>query len=357
MQTEVVTVAVGGGRYDSWKGVNIRASVKEAARSCELVLEAECGRAAVAAVFQDQTPIAVYAGSDLIFTGYVDSLSPELGPDGPSEIKICGRSKGADAIDSSADHTKPDYVGKTLLDIAKDQDAFGIGFTSDTTFSPLDRFRFNPGESLFRGLEILARDQGVTLAGQADGSIRFTTAGASPPRQPGTLVEGVNIKRGSSQHNSANRHSEVHVHGQAAKGNGKQATQITAKATDSTVQRHRPVHVLHRGHATQDRVTKHAAHRRDREAGNGLTASITTAGWRDESGALWTPGNKVWVSSPFLQLSQDMLIESIDYAQDGTDEGTRCVLALVDPRAHGGQAGQVNKSGSSWGMDSSGASS
>ncbi len=353
MQTEIVTVVVGGQKFSSWEKVNVRASVKEAARSIELVVAAEFGPDVVAQVFQDQTPIAAYAGSDLIFTGYVDDMKPELGSDGPSTITISGRSKGADAIDCSADHTKPDYVNRTLDQIAQDQDAYGIGFTTDTTFAPIDRFRFNPGETLFRGLEILARDHGVTLAGQSDGSIKFTTAGANPPRQGGYLLEDFNIKRGSSSHNSANRHSEVHVHGQAAKGTGKQNTQINAKATDDTVGRHRPVHVLHRGNATQDRVTKHAQHRRNREAGNGLTAVITTPGWRDETGALWLPGNKVWVSSPFLQISQDMLIESADYQQDGTDEGTRVVLNLVDPRAHGGQAGAVNKSGSSWNMDAS----
>ena len=367
MQTEIITVVVGGQRYDSWVSVNVRGSVKEAARTVKLVVAAEFGAAAVAQGVQDQTPIAVdaggarlfpgygagYAGDDLIFTGYVDDKQPDLGPDGPATITISGRSKGADAIDCSADHTKGDYVGKTLDQIAQDQDIFGIGFTTDTTFEPIDRFRFNPGETLFRGLEIVARDHGVTMAGQPDGGIKFTTAGANPPRQPGYLAESLNIKRGSSSHNSANRHSSVHVHGQSYKGAGRQNTAINAEAKDDTVQRTRPVHVLHRGHATDKRVKKHAENRRNREAGGGLTAIITTPGWRDETGALWTPGNKVWVSSPFLDISQDMLIETIDYVQDATDEGTRCVLNLVDPRAHGGAAGKVNKSGSSWDMDDS----
>jgi prophage tail gpP-like protein len=353
MQTETVTVVVGNQRYDSWISVNVRGSVKEAARSIKLVVAAEFGADQVAQAFKDQTPIAAYAGSDLIFTGYVDDLQPELGPDGPSTITISGRSKGADAIDCSADHTKPDYVGKTLHEIAKDQDVFGIGFTTDTKFDPIDRFRFNPGESLFRGLEILARDHGVTLAGQPDGGVKFTTAGAVPPRQPGFLAQGVNIQRGSSSHNSANRHSNVHVHGQSYKGVGKQNTAIDAEAKDKTVKRVRPVHVLHKGHATDKRVKKHAEHRRNREAGGGLTAIITTPGWRDETGALWTPGNKVWVSSPFLMISQDMLIEAADYLQDGEQEGTRVVLNLVDPRAHGGKAPKVNKSDSTWDMDDS----
>ena len=353
MQSEIVTVVVGGQRYDSWVSVNVRGSVKEAARTIKLVVAAEFGAAALSQVFQDQTPLAAYAGDDLIFTGYVDDKGPELGPDGPSTITISGRSKGADAIDCSSDHTKPDYVGKTLHQIAQDQDIFGIGFTTDTAFDAIDRFRFTPGETLFRGLEILGRDHGVTMAGQSDGGIKFTTAGAAPPRQPGYLLEGLNIKRGSSSHNSANRHSDVHVHGQSYKGVGRQNTAINATAKDSTVKRPRPVHVLHRGHATDKRVKKHAENRRNREAGGGLTAIITTPGWRDETGALWAPGNKVWTSSPFLDISQDMLIESADYLQDGTEEGTRVVLNLVDPRAHGGKEGKVNKSGSTWAMDDS----
>ena len=354
MQTETVTVAVGDGRYSSWKSVTVRGSVKEAARSFKLIVAAEFGAAATNVLFQDQTPLTILAGGDLIFTGYVDDRLPEIGPNGPSQITISGRSKGADAIDCSVDHTKPDYVQKTLLDFAQDQDAFGIGFSSDVAFDPIDRYRPLPCESLFRSLEILARDHGVTMAGQPDGGIKFTRAGVAPPRQPGALVQGVNIMLGSASHNSANRHSEVHVHGQAYKGVGKPNTQINAVASDSTVKRHRPIHVRHRGHATKARVAQHATHRRNREAGNGLTAIITTPGWRDETGALWTPGNKVWTESDFLDLSQDMLIETIDYLQDAK-EGTRCVLNLVDPRAHGGSGGGVNESGGGWGFDSSGA--
>jgi len=69
---------------------------------------------------------------------------------------------------------------------------------------------------------------------------------------------------------------------------------------------------------------------------------------------LWTPGNKAYTVSPSLYLCQYMLIEHVSYEQGGAaTEGTYCVMELVDPRAHGGRGGGVNKSGADWGFDDS----
>ena len=85
-----------------------------------------------------------------------------------------------------------------------------------------------------------------------------------------------------------------------------------------------------------------------------MRAQATLKSFRDDGGQLWTPGNKVFVMSPSVALTQYMLIESVVYSQTGEENtGTRCVLSLVDPRAHGGKSGGVNKSGADWKFDAS----
>lgn len=362
MTPDVVMVAIGGQEFTNWEDVEITAAVNHAARSFKLVAAFDGSLSR----FVPFTPVTIFANGDLIFTGYIDERSILLEAK-KSQLTLSGRSKGQDMIDCSADHTKGDYVNKSPLDIAKDQDAFGIGFSSDAALDPIDRTRPNPGESLFSFVSDLCDEQDLTMTGMPDGSIKMTRAGANPPRQAGALIEGVNIEKaeghlGSSgkdkhgRHSSAHsRHSHVHVHGQRYRDNGAAATQIHSLAQDSTVPRYRPHHHLHHRHTTAGHVKKKAQHKREAEAGNGLRATVTAASWRDDAGAIWAPGNKVFVQSPSIGIVQDMLIEQVTYKQSGAEhQGSECLLALVDPRAHGGSGSAgVNKSSPDWGMDTS----
>lgn len=360
----IVSVVVGGQTYTGFEVVKVRASVKQAARSFALKIAAENGPDATASIFQPFTQLQIFAaiadgsadgqggsGQVQLFDGYVDKYKAKLSKQEAS-IDVEGRSKGQDVIDSAVDHQKSDYVQKSPLDIAQDQDVFGVGFSADFPMTQVDRWRPNPGASVFHSLDQLCHDAQCTMAGQADGSIKMTQAGVSPPRQPTPLIEGQNILTIEGDIDVSDRHSSVTAHGQAAYGNGAQNTQISSTATDSTVPRKRPHHIHHHHHTDQNRITLKAQNHRDKEAGNGIKASVTVQGWHDDSGMLWTPGNVVWLESPFAAIVQDMLIESVDYEQDDKN-GSLCKLSLVDPRAHGGQGGGVNKSGKSWSMDSS----
>ena len=344
---EIVRVAVGGQNFYSWMEVAIDASVKAAARSFTLKASLVLGSGdATAQLFMPPAKVQIFAGDELMATGYVDRYRPYLRP---REVgfTVSSRAPGADAVDCSADHTKGDYVGKTLLQIAQDQDAFGIGFKADFALDPIDRTRPNIGESLFGFLNAHLDDAMCTMAGQADGSVLFTQAGATAKRQPGALIEGVNLHISEADHDWSKRHSEVHVHGQGHKGTGASATQIHAVSSDGAVTRHRPLHIVHPGHTDSDRAAKRARHHRDCAAGEGTRLSTTSPTWRDSTGALWVPGNKVWTEAPTLNLVQDMLIESVRWRKSA-DRGEYAELELVDPRAHGGQGGGVNKSDAIW---------
>lgn len=345
MPSENVAVEVAGRRYSGWRHVSARGSVKEACRSVSLTTAAVLGSEATLALFQVFTPIRVYGGSDLVFAGYIDIRRARCDMQA-GHIEIGGRTKAQDAVDCSCVHRTGRFKGRTPLDIAKELDAFGVGFSADVELDEVPEFQLQPGESLFSTIERLCRDQGVTLAGQADGSVKLTKAGQTAKRQAGALRQGVNIEIGESEFNSSNRHSKVIARGQSYDGHGDGALRLEETSEDSTVPRYRPLIHVHDGNADRKRLATRAKHRRDKAQGEGVRASVMTHGWRDEAGMLWTPGAKVWVESAFLGLAQDMLIEAVDYEQD--EDKTIATLALVDPRAHGGAAGSVGRaSGSS----------
>jgi prophage tail gpP-like protein len=347
-QQEVITVVAGGKRYSAWTRVQISAAMNEAARSFRLEVAAEAGAIATAWTFKAGTLIEIYAGSDLICKGYVDEYNPSLSKD-TAQVNIAGRSKSADLIDSSAEHKTGRFDKKNLQEIGKELDQAGVGITTDQSLEQIEFYQITQGESVFRVLEKQARSQGLTLMGEADGSLKITKAGTK--RHAGAIIEGVNLLSGEANHNFSNRHSKYIVKGQKASGSGAQSLEIEAIARDAGVGRNRPIIIIQDDDTTKDKAKKRAKGRRDRAAGASLKASITMQGWRDDSGELWQPNRLIWVQSPFLYITQDMLIESIAFGQDSG--GTTAKLSLVDPRTYGGKTSKAAKSGEAWKQDDS----
>lgn len=351
MGDELITVTAGGGRWSAWRRVMVRASFQHAARSFEIEAAVERGGAATAWTFRAGTAIDIYFNGDLACRGYVDRYQPSLGEHDTAEASISGRSKSQDFIDSSAMHDTGQFKDKTPQEIGAALDQFGVGIATDEQLKKVPVYRITPGETAFRCLEKLCREQGVFPVGQADGSIKITKGGKG--RHAGALIEGRNIKRIEADHNFSGRHSDVIVRGQRPYGHGEDALQIEAKARDAEVGRYRPVLVFHDGDTDKDRAKSRAETRRDREAGNSLKANVTVQGFRDDAGKLWEPGLLIFVESPFADVHQDMAIEAVTFSQDRS-KGSESILSLVDPRALGGKGGGGGGAGSAWATDAGG---
>ncbi|UMY19138.1 hypothetical protein MMB17_07515 [Methylobacterium organophilum] len=346
MPQEIVTISVGGTPYTAFESVSVTAEFDAAARSFEATIAAEFGPGATHGIFAAGSEVTIASNGDLLLTGYVDAYRPSLTASSAS-IGISGRSKSQDAIDCSADHKTGRIEKKDPVAIAKElANGIAVEIETDQQLEKVEAYQHTPGETLFRCLERLARKQGCTVTGTAEGGMKVTKAGSK--RHAGGLIEGVNLLVGDANHDWSNRHSSYTVRGQRAAGHGKGALELEAKVRDAAVGRHRPVIVIQEDDTDEKTVKKRAETRRDRAAGNALSATITTQGFRDQAGKLWEPGYLVWVESPFLSIMQDMLIKSVNFSKDG--EGSKTRLELCDPRAFGGKAGKGNKSGSSWGL-------
>lgn len=351
MEQVFITVAAGGGLWRAFERVMVRASFQEAARSFQLEVAAEPGAAATAWMFKAGTQVDILSNGSLMCHGFVDRYQPRLREHDTAIVTISGRSKSQDYIDSSAVHDTGQFKDKDPQEIASALDHFGVGVTTDEQLKKVPIYRITPGETAFRCLEKLCREQGVFPVGQADGSIKITKGGKK--KHAGALIEGVNIKEIEADHNWSGRHSDVIVRGQKPYGHGEDALQIEGKARDAELGRYRPVIVFHDGDTDKDRAKKRAATRRDREAGNALKANVTVQGHHDDGGTLWEPGALVFVDSTFADIHQDMAIETVTFSQD-RKEGSIAVLSLVDPRALGGKGGKGGKAGAAWASDAGG---
>ncbi len=349
MGPEIVTVSAGGSTWSAFEKMEVGAAANEAARSFMLEIAAQLGGTATAWTFAAGTPVSISSNGDLLVTGYVDRYQPHLNEHSQAIIHVSGRGKGQDAIDCSALHPTGNFQNQTVLQIAQALDQFGIGFSSDQQLKPIPFYQITPGESVFRCIEKLCRQQGLVLQGLANGSINITkmSSGTQSP-----LIEGVNCRSLSADHNWAGRHSKVIARGQRPIGNGVSNLQIEQTASDGSVNRNRPVLVVIDEDTDTTRAMQRAKWRLAREAGHALKAEIAVQSFHDDGGLLWTPGNSVFVDSEFLAIQQNMAVEKVTYSQR-RGAGSIAHLHLCDPQALGGQAGQASSSNAAWSVDSS----
>lgn len=343
MPEEVITIAVGGRRYTSFERFELDAALNEAARSFEFECAHEGGPGVTAWTFSAGAQISISFNAAQALNGYVDRYRPKVSAIARTAI-VSGRSKSADFVDSSAEHPKGEWRDKTVGDLAKDLDKYGVGVRADAKLKAIKVMRITPGETAFRAVERYCRSQGLTLCGQADGSILITQGGSK--RHAGGLIEGVNLLEAEADHNWSGRHSEYRVRGQRPDGHGPSNLEIERAARDSAVRRHRPLIIVVEEDTDNDRAQTRAKNRKDRAAGASLRATAHTQGFRDMAGTVWEPGYLVYLESPSLNVQQDMLIEKVNYRQD--EGGSIATLSLVDPRAYGNKGGKGNKSGSAW---------
>jgi prophage tail gpP-like protein len=336
MGEEIVSVDAGGKSFKAFEQITVSAALDHAVRHFSMQVAAVSGAAATAWKLKPGTAITIRFSGDVVFKGFVDRYQPQFAGKKKSTIGIAGRAKGQDFLDGAALHDTGRFENQTLLQIAQALDQYGAGFSTDQDLEPIEEYQVTPGETAFSVLRQLARKQGLTLAGEPDGTIKITKAGTV--RHAGGLIQGVNIEQASGDLNWSHRHSKIIVRGQKPDGDGETALQVEATAEDSAVGRNRPLVLIEDGDIDQATAQMRADTRRDREAGESLKASVTVQGFRDDADVVWKPGNLVWLESPFLNITQVMLIKHAEFSQSRS--GSTTDLTLVDPRSFGGKAGK-----------------
>lgn len=334
---EDVVIVADGKEFPWWQSISVTYGAEQASRTCSLPVSdpGALVRGSDWPLMPD-TPCEVYASGDLVLTGYVRDFDPSHDEERwAGTVSIVSRS--IDAVEASVVHPTGIANSMDLLQIGRAFDDVGVGWVSDETLPAEPRHQLIPGESNWESVERRARSSGVLIYDEPDGRLRLATKPTG--RHAGGLKLGVNIVRGSGHLTSAGRFDPVKVRGQSTRGHGSGALRIEAEARDTGVPRRRPIVLIHEGEATTDRLKKRAEWHARRAAGRSRSATITTAGWRDEGGALWTSNWIAALDDPRVFLNQDMTISSVTLQQDPDSErdGTIAVLSLVDPRALGGE--------------------
>jgi len=264
---------------------------------------------------------------------------------------VTGRSKGSDLIDSDIDHPTGYFESKSAIEIAQElAKGYSAKIVSKLNLKKLPQHICTPGSSIFREVEMIMRRHGATMTALPNGDIEVTKPEGK--RHAGGLFEGQNILVGNADHNWSNRYSKYNYRGQRTVGRQSKRLHMVASAKDGSVKRKRVKSQINESDADDGDLKERAKTRALRSAGSALKSTISVPGFRDEAGAIWTPGYLIWEESPFLDIAQDMLIESIDFSQ--SEQGTIALLSMVDPKSYasaGAGGGKGGKSGKEWSQD------
>ena len=280
----------------------------------------------------------VKLGGVPMITGYVDIFRPAF--DATSHtINVQGRDKTADLIDCSAVHTPDQWANIDLLAFAQILAApFGVSVSMDTGVTPGEKFaliKLQQGETAFEAIARYARQRKLLCMPDGTGNLLLTRTGNL--RAAVGLVQGQNIKGSDGTIDHSQRFSQYIVKGQApysADTDGAKESHLRGGATDSAIERYRPMLIIAEAGGTPASVQERAAWEANSRLGKSAVASITVMGWRQNgfSGALWLPNQLVSIRSPWLRLDGEMLIRQVTFTRD-LQGGTVAVLEIISPQA------------------------
>lgn len=367
---DLFRLTVGGRVYSGWMAGHVHRAIDRMASSFEFTLSERWLGETDPWQIQPFAAATVHIGDDLVLTGYVDTFQASYAAHA-HEVRITGRSKTADLIDSTPDLPGGQFANSTLEQIARAIcTPYGIDVVVQADVG--DAFpdaTIERHETGYTFLERLARLRAVLLTDDPQGRLVITTAGAA--QASGALTQGRNILRAGAELNGTHRFSEYRIKVQAgverafpgvAPHTGPlpaapdpttsvatqqaaaraladaedvpqtQATTITAGiAYDPGVPRYRPRAIIAETGLDAAGAQRRALWQAKYNAARGTQAHIDVQGYRQtEGGALWQINQIATVTSAWLQLDMPLLVAGVTYEIGSQGRITRLECGPVE---------------------------
>ena len=370
-----LVLRIQGTDYGGWTSVRVRRSVEEAASAwaCE-VSERWPGQSQPWPI-KPLDACEVLLDGQRVLTGWVDVYAPAFDAH-THRVEVRGRSRTADAVDSSIEIDSGQLQGLTVQQIAERVlKPLGITVRYDAPVNDtVPDLQVQPGETPHALLERLCRMQGVLVTDDPDGHLVLTRPGAG--RASGKLVQGQNIVAASAELDWTNRASTyiTRAHNRnpddapdwdpEAAGDGEDAgagdggddggdgdtgtpgtndtlVSPSGSATDPAVTRTRVV-ILYGEHVMDAKqAALRAEYEKRRRIGQSQRARVTVQGWTQPDGTLWRAGDTVPITAPWLGVDFSLVIAAVEFVKD--DSGTRTELELTPSGAFMASAAEMDQ--------------
>ncbi|MBJ8914173.1 phage tail protein, partial [Citrobacter freundii] len=213
---EMVVLEVDGQQWDGWTEMSVTSSLEAVAGEFDLTVTTQWSEASPRVIKQGM-PCIVRLGKDTVLTGYIDDFIPSYDAENMS-IRVMGRDKTGDLVDSSVVHKSGQWKGVRLEQLATEIcKPYGISVISETdTGEIFASVVLEQGETAFDLLDRLAKQRGVLLT--ADGLGNLVITRASTKRAGVPLIFGTNILAARGRFSWRERNSQYIVKGTSSAG-------------------------------------------------------------------------------------------------------------------------------------------
>lgn len=355
---EAIVLNVSGQQWDGWTEMSLTRSLDAIAGEFDLTITTQWSEAAPRTI-KEGLPCLVSIGKETVLTGYIDDFIPSYDAENVS-IRVMGRDKTGDLVDSSVVHKSGQWKGIRLEQLAREiAQPYGITVISETdTGEAFSSVVLEQGETGFELLDRLAKQRGVLLTSNAAGQLVITRA--SKKRATVALVLGENILAARGRFSWRERASQYIVKGSSGAGGAtwdEQPAKVIGgrqvSIDDAEINRYRPKILVNEDSLTVGGASTRGDWYKARMMGEANTTEITVAGWREngDTGPLWQTNLRVDIRDPIQNLDTTWLIKSVTLSEG--DEGRIAVLALVPPESLDlpetkGKKGKKNKVAETW---------
>ena len=366
----LVSLEVGGMKYDGWKTVRIKHSIEHLAGTFTLDVSDRWPDQTEAFAIEPGASCTVSIGNDVMITGYIDAVHVKATAT-EHTITVDGRDKTGDLVDCSA--PPKEWLDVAFEDIAAEVCAdYGIDVIVEASGGiVLPRKSTNTSETVHKLLDKMAKIQGVMMISDRMGGLKLTRAGLAGEAYD-MLVLGENLKSIGYERSFANLYSSITVKSQvngAVAGGGGQTdgdintkqigiverlsgagsgqTQTVVKTNPNTkvkskavftveneaIDRYRPLIIVAEDQATDDRCLQRAQWEAGTREAKSKRIQVSVQGWRQSNGSIWEINTLVHMRCPWVKEDQVMLISAIEFNLDDAG-GTVCNMTIFPPEAY-----------------------
>ena len=330
---DVITLLLGGQRLQTWTAISITRGIEIMPPQAEMTLTTANPSGVTIEPFAS---CQVYAGQDLLITGYVQKLSCGLSSN-THQIGVAVGGKGQDLTECSAvltDGTQLIQAAdlKTIAEAICKPFAITVRQVGDDTVVVPQQV-IQLGARPYDVLDESARFCSRILYENEAGELVISQVGTT--KMASGLAEGINVEAASSAFDSSIRYSDyiaalmsADVLSEAGAGGNLQAA-----FKDTAVPRYRPlVSISPQANANGSLATATARWEEARRIGRSQAVRVTTSGWRDSAGQLWQINQLLDLTLPSVAISAETwLISQVMFTRDET--GQHAQLTLMPPSA------------------------
>ena len=270
------------------------------------------------------TPLNVSIGSDLVLTGRLYTPDSKVG--NGTTLNLSGFTKTIDIVDSTV--TPPLEENNITLEAQVKKLVEPLGFTVKVltkTGGAFDRVTAQKGEKIFVFLSRLSRQRGVLLSNDVPGNVTIISSNISGS-PIATLEQG--ISQGvTGWGNKVDGRAMFNTYRAVAEG---PLDTFEGVSIDKAVPISRFKEVI-ADESTGGNVAGAARWARNKTIADALSFSLTSEGFRNLNGDLWTENEQVTIISPamFLKDGFNFLINRVEYVLGSN--GRSSVKSFVPP--------------------------